>query len=88
MNDALCPWREKCRNGNTGCYYAEPSCVRFFPMIGANLTEISGIVETPPGVDCDKFSQYFMNWIESMGWSFGGGFNPHEESYERSESSE
>lgn len=75
-----CPWRNTCRNGGDGCYSREPeNCVRFMPLEGNNLTEISGIVETPPGIDDDKFVQYFTNWIESMGWSFCGSFKKYEE---------
>jgi hypothetical protein len=75
-----CSWRNKCRNGNEGCYAREPNnCVRFMPTKGTNLTKIDGIVETPPNVDDDKFGQYFINWIESMGWSFCGCINKYEE---------
>ena len=69
----LCPWNQKCRNGNDGCYLSEPEkCVRFLPLTGTNLTNLSGVIETPPEIDSDKFSQHFINWIESMGWSFCG----------------
>jgi hypothetical protein len=75
-----CPWHNKCRNGGDGCYAHEPeNCVRFMPTDGTNLTEINGIIETPPEIDDDKFSQYFINWIESMGWSFCGSLNRYEE---------
>lgn len=80
MKDKLCPWYKDCRNGNDGCYSAEPeNCVRFLPLNGTNLTKIAGVIETPPEIDCDKFSQYFANWIESMGWSFCGSLNPYED---------
>ena len=73
MNDMKCSWHDKCNNGGEGCYAREPeNCVRFMPLDGTNLTDISGVVETPPCVDHDKFHQYFLNWIESMGWSFCG----------------
>lgn len=75
-----CSWYKKCRNGGDGCWSVEPqNCVRFLPIEGTNLTEINGIVETPPNIDDDKFNQYFINWIESMGWSFCGIFNKYEE---------
>ena len=75
-----CPWSKTCRNGGDGCWSAEPEgCVRFLPLEGTHLTEISGIVETPPDIDYDKFSQYFTNWIDSMGWSFCGSFGVHTE---------
>lgn len=80
MKSKKCPWYMKCRNGNDGCYSAEPeNCVRFLPLNGTNLTKISGIIETPPGIDCDKFNQYFANWTESMGWSFCGFLSPYKD---------
>jgi hypothetical protein len=75
-----CSWQMKCRNGGDGCFSIEPeSCVRFMPLEGTNLTEIDVIVETPPNVDDDKFAQYFMNWIDSMGWSFCGTISKYED---------
>ena len=75
-----CPWRNECRNGDEGCYARVPeTCVRFMPLEGTNLTNINGVVETPPDIDYDKFSQYFTNWIESMGWSFCGSLNRYKE---------
>ena len=80
MKKKKCPWHNKCRNGGDGCWAAEPkNCVRFMPLDGTNLTEINGIIETPPEVDYDKFSQHFTNWIESMGWSFCGSFNRYKD---------
>lgn len=49
MKDKLCPWRKNCQNGNDGCYSKDPeNCVRFLPLGETNLTEIKGIIETPP----------------------------------------
>jgi hypothetical protein len=80
MKKRRCPWSKKCRNGGDGCWTKEPgSCVRYLPLEGTNLTNINGIVETPPDIDDDKFTQYFMNWLDAMGWSFCGSFNKHEE---------
>ena len=80
MKKKKCPWHNKCRNGGDGCFAREPeNCVRFMPIEGTNLTEINGIVETPPEVDDDKFGQYFINWIESMGWSFCGSLKKYED---------
>ena len=80
MKKRHCPWGKKCRNGDDGCWTMEPeNCVRFLPTEGANLTEINGIVETPPEIDSEKFSQYFMNWLDAMGWSFCGSFKKAEE---------
>lgn len=86
MKKKKCPWNNKCRNGGDGCWTSAPEdCVRFLPTEGTNLTSISGIVETPPDVDYDKFSQYFMNWIDMMGWSFCGHFGEEKESQEVSQ---
>lgn len=75
-----CSWNMKCRNGDDGCFSIEPErCVRFMPLEGTNLTDVDVIVETPPDVDDDKFAQYFMNWIDSMGWSFCGTINKYED---------
>ena len=83
MGVKKCPWYEKCRNGNDGCYAMNPaSCVRFMPLKGTNLTDIKGVIETPPNVDDDKFAQYFINWTESMGWSFCGRIHKYEEDKE------
>ncbi len=80
MAKKKCSWNKKCRNGGEGCFTIEPeNCVRFMPVEGTTCTEINGIVETPPDIDYDKFSQYFMNWIDSMGWSFCGSFKKIEE---------
>lgn len=80
MNENKCLWADKCSNGNDNCYTIEPqNCVRFMPLVGTNLTTINGVVETPPEIDADKFNQYFINWIESMGWSFCGGTDSYEE---------
>ena len=65
MRVNTCLGSNNCRNGGDGCYSAKPeTCVRFLPLNGTNLTEITGIVETPPEIDCGKFSQYFTNWIQ------------------------
>lgn len=75
-----CSWYKKCLNGGQGCWSAEPkSCVRYLPTEGTNLTEINGVIETPPNIDEDKFSQYFTNWIDSMGWCFCGSFKEYKE---------
>ena len=80
MKKKHCPWSKKCRNGGDRCWSAEPeTCVRYLPTEGTNLTSIDGIVETPPDIDYDKFSQYFINWLDSMGWSFCGSFKKYEE---------
>ena len=80
MSNKKCPWYNKCRNGGDGCWSLEPeNCVRFLPTEGTNLTEINCVVETPPEIDHDKFSQYFSNWIEAMGWSLYGMIEPYVE---------
>ena len=37
--------------------------------------KIYGYVEVQPEVSMDSFVDEFIKWIESKGWSFGGGFN-------------
>lgn len=73
-----CVHYQTCQNGNEGCI-ANPlhRCVRFLPITNTNYTKISGVVETPPEVDDDVFSQLFVNWIDSMGWKFAGGTSPY-----------
>lgn len=74
----ICPWSNCCRNGGDGCFAIKPElCVRYLPLEGNNLTEINFIIETPPNVDSEKFSQYFSNWIECMGWSYSGIITPY-----------
>ena len=36
--------------------------------------EICGCVEVPPDMTVDGFTDAFIEWIESKGWYFGGGF--------------
>ena len=36
--------------------------------------EINGCVEIPCEISIDKFTDAFIEWIESKGWYFGGGF--------------
>lgn len=36
--------------------------------------EISGCVEISPEITMDDFTDEFIEWIESKGWYFGGGF--------------
>lgn len=80
MNLNRCPWAKDCLNGDSDCYTDNPEkCIRFLPLEGNNLTKISGVVETPPEIDGDKFSQYFINWIDSMGWHFAGAMTHYNE---------
>ena len=80
MEKQKCPWNEYCRNSDQGCYAREPeNCIRFMPLEGTNLIDLNGTVETPPGIDSSKFDQYFINWIESMGWNFCGVIAPYDE---------
>ena len=37
--------------------------------------EIQGCVAVPPDVDINYFTDEFIKWVESKGWSFGGGFS-------------
>lgn len=38
---------------------------------------IDGIITTTEGVDPDKFTNEFIAWLESKGYSFGGGIGPY-----------
>lgn len=80
MKQKACSRYKDCQHGNSGCYASTPeTCVRFLPLKSTHLTTITGTVETPPEIDDDKFNQYFINWIESMGWKFNGIISPHEQ---------
>lgn len=66
-----------CKNNQGACWTDDESkCIRYLPNENTNFTKIEGVVETPPEVDSDVFSQMFINWIESLGYAFGGGFSP------------
>lgn len=36
--------------------------------------EINGCIEIPPEMTSGEFTDTFIEWIESKGWYFGGGF--------------
>ena len=36
--------------------------------------EINGCVEIPPEMTIDEFHSFFIEFVESKGWCFGGGF--------------
>ena len=36
--------------------------------------ELHGCIEVPPDTTLDDFTDAFLSWVESKGWSFGGGF--------------
>lgn len=36
--------------------------------------ELNGCIEIPPEMTLDEFTDTFIEWIESKGWFFGGGF--------------
>ena len=36
--------------------------------------EISGCIEIQPEADANQVIDEFLQWIESKGWCFGGGF--------------
>lgn len=38
------------------------------------LVEINGVVEVPPIISIDQFSDMFISFIEAHGWFFGGGY--------------
>lgn len=43
--------------------------------------EIGGCIEVPDEITMDEVTDAFIEWIESKGWYFGGGFHelPDEE---------
>lgn len=68
-----CPKANECQHSNEGCYHSNPDkCIRFLSKANTNLVNIKGTVEIPSNIDVDTFEQYFHNWLESMGWYFGG----------------
>lgn len=69
-----------CQNSGNNCWIAEGNiCVRYLPERNTNLTDIDGIIETPPGITHEMVDQMFINWIESLGWHFCGSFAPYKE---------
>lgn len=36
--------------------------------------KINGIIETPNEIDVDVFCDKFIDFVESNGWIYGGGF--------------
>ena len=54
-------------------------CIKYLPCENTNLICINGVVETPPDIDDDVFMQQFINWIESLGYNFGGGVSMNED---------
>ena len=44
---------------------------------------IDGIVTVPEGIDADKFSDEFIEWLESKGYTFGGSIGPYKEEEEK-----
>lgn len=43
--------------------------------------EINGCIEIPPEMTMDEFTDAFIEWIESKGWYFGGGFRKIADGY-------
>jgi hypothetical protein len=43
-----------------------------------NEIDINGIVTVPEGVDADKFSNEFIEWLKSKGYTFGGSIGPYQ----------
>ena len=69
-----------CQNSVDNCWIAEGHmCVRYLPERHTNLTNIKGIIETPPEVTSDMACQMFTNWIDSLGWHFTGSSAPYKE---------
>lgn len=80
MDNKKCPWSDKCRNGNDGCYHSNPEkCVRHLPLEGTHLTKINFTIETPPHIDSEACFDMFTNWLDCMGWSGCGFSKPYDE---------
>lgn len=43
--------------------------------------EIQGCIEVPPEVTEDEFWNTFIGFVESKGWSFGGGIREIQDGY-------
>ena len=43
--------------------------------------EINGCIEIPPEMTMDVFTDAFIEWVESKGWFFGGGFREIADGY-------
>ena len=43
--------------------------------------EIQGCIEVPPEVTEDEFWNAFIEFVESKGWSFGGGIQEIQDTY-------
>ena len=39
--------------------------------------EINGCIEIPPETTIDEVCDAFIEWVESKGWFFGGGFREY-----------
>ena len=65
-----------CQHKKSKCWVIEgEGCIKYLPIENTNFIHIDGVVETPPGINEDIFSQQFINWIESLGYCFGGGIS-------------
>ena len=50
-------------------------------MIMRKEIQINGCVEIPYDISIDEFTDVFIEWIESKGWYFGGGFDEIADGY-------
>ena len=41
----------------------------------ATEIEIKGCITVPDGVTAEMVTDAFIEWVETSGWCFGGGFN-------------
>lgn len=69
-----------CQNSGNNCWITEGNiCVRYLPERNTNLTDIDGIIETPPEVTSDMVNQMLTNWVDSLGWHFTGSSAPYKD---------
>jgi hypothetical protein len=50
--------------------------------------DLIGSVELDENTDLDKFSDEFIDWLESNGWCFFGSFKPNEDEQNEEENEE
>ena len=55
-------------------YFAKYAIISAEVVIMRKEIEINGCVEIPCEISVDAFTDAFIEWIESKGWRFGGGF--------------
>lgn len=69
-----------CQHNNLKCWMREGEyCIKYLSCENTNIININGVVETPPDIADDVLLKRFINWIESLGYNFGGGVSMNED---------